>query len=276
MMSETARHWRRGCGIGCVVILGLSVLLIGGGSLILMGPFRNAIETRQALVEQFGEDEDFTPTADGSIPAPRLEAFLQVREAVFATCGVLAEAHSHFEAMEQFDDQEEVDKGEVMKAAWQSVKAAMGMGPKMGHFFEVRNNALMTAGMGLGEYSYIYAVAYGSRTLALDQDATLLGGSFTRRVHHLLRKILQNQLDLMDAEGERWLDTEERYLLKEEIDRLIEVDDALPWSGGVPPALAASLAPYEERLVALFCPDTVGMELIRNKKMAKGIGIRGD
>jgi hypothetical protein len=275
-MSGTARSWRRGCGIGCAVLLGLSILLIGAGSLVVMRPFRDAIKTRQALVVQFGEDEDFTPAADGSIPASRMEAFLQVREAIFATCGVLAEAHSHFEAMDQFDDQEDVNKGEVMRAAWQAVKAAIGMGPKMGNFFEVRNNALRTVGMGLGEYSYIYAVAYGSHLSAMGEDETLLGSSFTKRAHRLLRGFLQNQLDAMDAEGERWRDTKERRLLKKEIDRLTEVDDALPWSAGAPPVLAASLAPYSERLAALFCPDTVAMELIRNKQLAKGIGIQGD
>jgi hypothetical protein len=274
-MSGTARRWRRGCGIGCGATAALCLLLMGGGSLCVMRPFRDAISTRERLVARFGADEDFTPAADGAVPADRLEAFLAVRRAVASMCGELDEVHSHFEAMGEFDGQEEVDKGAAMKAAWEAMKAAMGMGPKMGGFFGVRNAALLEAGMGLGEYSYIYALAYGPRLRETGDDEAMLGIDFTPRVRRLLRRILENQLAAMDAAGERWRGSAERDHLVAEIARL-EDGGGTPWEHGAPAAVAASLAPRREEIDALFCADTASLELIRNESSFGGLGVRGE
>jgi hypothetical protein len=131
----------------------------------------------------------------------------------------------------------------------------------MGEFFRARNDALAEVDMGLGEYTYLYA-------LSGREDR-----SFSNRVQSDLRRMLDNQRTAIDALDEEAV-VEFRDLLDREIAALENDPQRLPWQEGLPPQIEASLAPYRDEIEALFCPDAFGLELMRNEKF--GIGIRGD
>ncbi len=84
-MAKKIPGWLLGCGIGCGVLLLGAILLGVAGAFWMRGMLRgfdDAVEARARIEERFGTAGEFTPAADGSIPASRMEAFLAVREAL--------------------------------------------------------------------------------------------------------------------------------------------------------------------------------------------------
>ena len=64
-------------------------------------------------------------------------------------------------AMERIDSKEDPDLEEVAAVMSESMKSVFGMGATMGEFYLARNSSLLEAEMSLGEYTYIYTLAYG-------------------------------------------------------------------------------------------------------------------
>jgi hypothetical protein len=267
-MSEGSLNWKKGCGIGCAVILGIGILAFAIGGMVITRPFRSAVAIRETLDREYGSQETFTPEADGSVPAERIEAFLRVRGRLMTNCGHYDLAMQGIKGLERLDGIEDPPKGEVMKGAWQATRAVFGMGPMMGRFFKLRNSALLAAEMGLGEYTYIYAVAYRDSLMAvgIDADGSRTAVHVGRRIHEALTGMLRRQLEASPADS---------VMLRQEIQLLEAGEHRLPWQAGLPPRIEASLAPYRAHLDSLYCPHTTHLELMRNKIFA-GIGIQGD
>jgi len=261
LVEKRFSRWWRGCAIGCGAVAVLVVLTVGVGTFVMQRSFREAIDTREELEQVHGPTDSFTPAADGTIPPDRIEAFLHVRRSVHEACGELEESSVRLEALDELDDDVEPTGREVRSALWGGMKAAFGMGSRMGEFFRTRNAALAEVDMGLGEYTYLYVVSGR-------EDR-----SFSERVESDLRQMLRNQRTAIDTLGEGPV-VEFRDLLDREIDALESDADRLPWQDGLPPQIEASLAPYRAELEALSCPDAFNLELTRNEKF--GIGIRGD
>lgn len=275
-MAKSKSSWLKGCAIGCGVAILLFIMLSVGGSLVMMKSYRDAIEIRETLAERHGDMNDFTPRPDGVIPADRLEAFLRVRRAVQEHCAEIGATEAGIEAMDRLDGQEQPAGIEILDAFGETAKSVFGMVPAMGRFFRARNAALLEVDMSLGEYTYVYVLAYGPTILGAEaggEDATE-EAYLSARVRETLRRQLRNRLAAMDERGEEWGGTEERRLLVEEITVLEDHTGRLPWCHARPPALQASLAPYETQLAELFCRDAVHLELTRNRSF--GIGIQGD
>jgi hypothetical protein len=266
----------KGCGIGCGAVIILALLISVGSSIVMMKPFREAVEIRETLVERHGDVNDFAPWPDGGIPPERLDAFLLVRRAVQENCAEIGATDAGIEAMDRLDDQEKPGTLEILGAFREASKSVFGMGTTMGEFFHARNSALLEAGMSLGEYTYIYALAYGP-TIAgptTDDEGATGDAHLSKRVRETLRQQLRNRLSAMDERPDEWDGTEERRLLMNEIALLEDNPGRLPWQDFRPPALQASLASYEDQLAALFCPEASHLELTRNRSF--GIGIQGD
>jgi hypothetical protein len=275
-METSSRGWLKGCGIGCGVVVILALLISVGSSIVMMKPFREAVEIRETLVERHGDVNEFAPWPDGGIPPERLDAFLLVRRAVQANCAEIGATDAGIEAMDRLDDQEKPGIMEILGAFREASKSVFGMGTTVGEFFHVRNSALLEAEMSLGEYTYIYALAYGP-TIAgptKDDEGATRDAHLSRRVRETLRQQLRNRLTAMDDRPDEWNGTEERRLLMNEIAILEGSPGRLPWQDTRPPALQASLASYEDQLAALFCPEASHLELTRNRSI--GIGIQGD
>jgi hypothetical protein len=275
-MAKTKSGWLKGCGIGCGVAIVLSILLTVSGSIMMMKPIRDAASIRETLDERHGGVNDFTPWPDGGIPAERLEAFLRVRRAVQDHCAKMAATDAGIEAMDRIDDQEKPDTREILGAFGEISKSVLGLPLVMGRLYHARNTALLEVDMSLGEYTYIYVLAYGPMIVGTERGEEDATGEahLSARVRGTLRRQLGNRLAAMDERPEEWAETEERRLLVEEIAVLEDHPERLPWCNVRPPALQDSLAPYEERLAGLFCPDATRHELTRIQSSA--FGIQGD
>ncbi len=271
-MSGKTASWLKGCGCTFTVLLVLGVIVLVGSSLTMLKPFRQAIEIREQLDLEYGSQSEFTPAADGAVLPDRMERFLAVRRELMVTCGRFEQAYDSLNSMEQFDGQDDPPQGEVLKAAFNAARGAFGLAPAFGDFIQARNQSLMDNGIGLGEYTYIYSIAYGDRLLDLqeDGDVTTMQVHVSPRVLGVLQDMLKRQLDRAGP-GSAWTEA-----LKAEINRLEETAWTVPWIDGLPAAIAASVAPFRLELEENFCAETVNLELTINRTINGGIGIQGD
>lgn len=257
-------------GCGCLVVLAVAIPVVLAVMILL--PLNRAVENRTGLEERFGTQETFVPPASG-VPAPeRIEAFLEVRRALVPACGDFWNAEQAVAKMEAFDGQEEVSKIAVMKQAMSTTKTMMGMGPLIGHFYEVRNQALVDEDMGLGEYTYIYILAYNDEIVNPSAKLELFGPDATNlRVRQALASMLRNQLELLRREGGP---TDVTDAVAAEVEAMEHDPKRIPWQDGLPPEIDDSLLPYRAELDRLFCASTPPLELMINEKRGLAIESR--
>jgi hypothetical protein len=274
--KKKASKWLVGCGIGCGAIVLIVIALIVGSTIFLRGmveSFESAVEIREVLDERFGEVGSFVPPADGAIPADRMEKFLTVRDATAdAREGIERLFRSIPMTIEQQRELEEQSFWGKLSTALKIGKDAMGLGPGMGDLFDARNRTLVEQGMGMGEYTYIYVLAYYSYLghspedgpdAETDGDVEIdLGSTFSRRVHRDLVQMMKNQLAALPEGTEpAW-----RAALEAEIAVLEPRHRRQPWADGLPGPVLASLEPHRERLLASWSAAANPFELARNKK----------
>jgi len=282
--SNTTKKWLVGCGIGCAVIILILIVLGVGGYMFfknLIGEFKVQEELMQTLTERYGEIRDFCPDPNGSISSSRIEAFLSVREA-FAPFQEKLEI-----SMRELQDRAEQTEVEVKKPknVFEMVKLGFGLIPQIAEFLKFRNQALLDAEMGMGEYYYIYAISYfswlgkppedgpdfevigpedsESRWGEMDRDEIReeRRDSMLRRLHRTLLPMLQNQLEKLVATGASETLSEWEDLLKAEIQAMEEDRFRLPWEDGLPDVTKASLEPFQDRLEQSYNPMTNPFEL---------------
>jgi len=271
-MATGTKKWLLGCGIGCGAFILLVAAGLIGGSLVMLKPFKSAIKTREALDERHGPQEQYTPALDGAVAPDRIETFLRVREQLMAFCDDFANVDRSIERMDELE--QDASKKEVLSEVFNVSKAVFGMGPLMGEYFGARNSALFDADMGRGEYAYIYVVAYrDSLQSSVNQPS--------KRSRRALIQMLRNQLASIEQHVEQHLapagdDTLVTIAetLRDEIRRLEDQPQQLPWQNGLPPAIAASIRAYRDALDAVYCGHTVTHEFIQNRQRA--FGIQGD
>lgn len=263
-MEGEGRSWLRGCGIGCGALMVIAVLLAVGGVVSIMKPLGEAIDIRSELDTRFGEQCSYVPPIDGVVTADRIEAFLQVRDALAASCRTIERRSSAMRRLEQLDDDTEVSKAEVMALAGKATLGAVGLGPALGDLYEVRNRALLDAGMGLGEYSYIYLTAYRRQLTDVGPRTGMMDGSpVNRRIHTCLEDMLKGQLAAARGGGV------EPSLLSElaaELAAMAVDPQHLPWHQGLSPAMGAAFEPYRDRLDSSFCAAATELELLRGTR----------
>jgi len=268
-------NWLLGCGLGCAGIVAVFVLLgILAGFLArdARRGFDTAVATRKNLEEKFGAPGDFTPAADGSIPAGRLEIFLSVRE---ATQEYRAGIVRFFSTIPMNGGTgREIDTrpfGERMGTIFRSVRSAVGMGADIGHLLEARNQALLEKEMGIGEYTYIYVLSYYSWLGHSPDDGpgrNANSSNFMERsqpqTHNDLIRMLSNQLDSLAhaADSEEW--NQWRADLADEIEKMKINEGRVPWEDSVPNKTGESLEPFRDRLEQTYSSITNPFELARS------------
>ena len=271
-MEEKTWGCLKQTAIGCGVLLVLAIILPIVFGLMMMGPFKRAIDTRQTIEQQFGPQEAYVPPASGVPANDRIEKFIQIRRALQAPCADLTKAEDQMRKMEAFDEQDEIDRIEVLKETFSLTRSMMGVGPVIGHVYETRNQGLLDAGMGLGEFTYIFAVAYNHRLLDEPQGDQLFGPTVTnQRVRKALLSMLENQLVAIQSEGG---DEHQISMLEAEVSAMRDDDRRVPWQDGLPPAITEALAPYRDQLDALYCPAMAPLELMINEQFGPGIESR--
>lgn len=264
-MRRKVPTWVLGCGVGCGAIIVLSVVLLVVGGFYLTEGLKDSVQAGESLEERFGAEGSFTPSPDGSIPADRIGVFLEVRDALAPSRELLTRSFAGLpESEEELKRIDQLPLMERLKVTMAFGKAAVGLTSGTGEFFSVRNRVLLEKGMGMGEYDYIYVLAYYSWLGKDPSDGPPLGRTekTTSRLHAATLQMLRNQLAGLPAE-----DTEWRRSLAAEIAAMESESGRLPWKDGVPASTAASLAPYRERLVSAYSPATNPFELARNTKV---------
>jgi hypothetical protein len=254
-----------GCGVMIVIAIAMPFVL----GLMMMSPFNRAVDTRSAIEEQFGPQDAYVPPPSGAPSADRIEVFLEVRRALGPTCADLSHAEEQLQKMESFDDQDEVDRMEVIKQAFSMTKSMMGVGPVLGRLYEIRNQTLLDSGMGLGEFTYLFAVAYHDRLLDLPESNQLFGPTPTnRRVRKALLTMLESQLSALQEAGGGEV---EIAALETEIEAMQTDRNRIPWQDGSPLVITEALAPYRAELDELYCPAMAPLELMINEKRGPGV-----
>lgn len=263
----------RGClgksviGCGAAVLLGIGALVVL--TLAVMRPFDTAVDDREILDARYGSRADWVPPPDGSIAPDRIEAFLTVRRAVRPLCDEFTATEAQIRSMQRFDGQEEVSRSEVLREALATTRRAIGMGPLIGELYAIRNGALLEVGMGLGEYVWIYTLAYHDRLDGVSDPGTRLFGDsqVDRRVLEDLRGMLERQAATAD-------DPATRGALEAEIAAMRSDPERLPWADGLPSTITDSLAPFRERLDSVYCDAAAPMELLTNTRRGLAVETR--
>ncbi|UCE41481.1 MAG: hypothetical protein JSV17_00370 [Candidatus Aminicenantes bacterium] len=287
--SNTTKKWLVGCGIGCAVIILILIVLGVGGYVFfknLIGDFQEQEELMAVLTERYGEIKDFSPEPDGAIDPSRIEAFLSVRDA-FAPFREKLEI-----SMQELQDRAGQSEVEVKKPknVFEMVKLGFGLVPQIAEFLKFRNQALLDAEMGMGEYFYIYAISYFSWLGKPPEDGPdfeVMGpedresrwgemnrkeireerrDSMLRRLHRTLLPMLQNQHEKLVARGLSDAQSEWKDLLEAEIQAMEEDRFRLPWEDGLPDVIKRSLEPYRERLEQSYNAMTNPFELTTEQR----------
>jgi hypothetical protein len=259
--GKTPGGFRKGCGIfAAVVLVGLGLL-----SFSALRPVREAKQVEESINLRFGETTAYTPPADGSVEPDRLEAFLHVRKALIEPCANYRENRARLERFDQRKEAGVLSTGDH----WHALKGALRLGPRFLDFVRARNAALLEVEMGLGEYSYIFAVAYAEQLaeMAENNDRTTV---IKPRVRRELTQILRNQLAALEASEPDMQGGELAAELRGELVALENGSHILPWQSGLPDTTKASLAPFAERLNDLYCAEALKFELAQKNKSFGG------
>jgi hypothetical protein len=270
-MRRKTPRWLVGWMVGCGLALLLALMVVGVGAywlLNLYGEYDQVVGIRQELEGRFGAQDAFVPLPDGSVGAERVEIFLSIRDTLRGYCQRFQDTFGVFDRVEQMDQR---DEDPSARELFGLLRSAMGTVPLLVEFFEARNRLLLEKGMGLGEYTYIYVLAYHSwlgYAASEWPDGPEQDGIFDR-VHAALLKMLRAQRARID-EASPELEGMATALENEIV--ALEVDPArVPWQDGLPPAIVDSLAPHRSRLNESFCRAAASFELARNRRRAIGI-----
>lgn len=279
--SSSTKKWLIGCGIGCGVIIVITALLVTGGFLYvrnLVKGFEDSEVMLKSLTERHGRVSEFCPAPDGTIEPERLEIFLQIREATLAIREKIEDSINTLSEGKLKGEEVTESRG----GALNKVRLAFGLIPQLADFYRVRTQALLDEDMGLGEYYYIYSVAYLSwlkksisegfnfqfrdgQEFRLDdwddETAQQLREDVLRRyLNRMLLSMLRNQqqklADTETAGGSVW---EEQ--LAAEIAALESDSHRFAWEDGIPDNIASSLEPFRLRLESSYSAFLTTIEL---------------
>jgi len=159
---------------------------------------------------------------------------------------------------------------EVSGAARLLGSAALAITPFLANFFELRNETLLAATMGLEEYAYIYAVAYHEQLLSEPTCAQIFsdGDALSTEASEMLRGCLARQMEAIPP-----AEASHRVAVQAELQRMDINPARLVWQDGLPAAVRTSLDPYRERLDRAFCISTAGLEMEQGARRALRVAL---
>jgi len=259
---------RKGWGLVRWIALLVLAFVVAVVVIFIGRPIWEAKRTEQALNDRYGEAVAFVPEADGSIPRERVEAFLRIRERMFAFCPEFQDRVGEFLQLNEPGQDGGPPENEKDREAHGGLRNICGQGRTFRRFMETRNQALLDEGMGLGEYIYIYVLAYSEQLRSVEDskyegiEAAYVG----TRARGELAQILENQLQALASGEVRSGSTVLAADLQEQITALGDGRQTLPWENGFPTPIAASLAPYAKPLAAFYCEGIAKIELSQKNK----------
>lgn len=276
-MGDDKTTWWVRISVAFLILLVVGFGLFASKWLVMMRLTSRAVETRRALDTAFPSQDVFTPPLDGIVRSDRMERFLAVRRTLMGECGAFTSYRAAFQGMEELDRAEEEPAAGDFFSRMRAVASALRkMGPAVGEYAIARNEALLANSMGLGEYTWIYVLAYyswmGNRPLNFPVD----DGSRTKIFHGRVRAEVGAMMARHVADLRAAADTTrgnatsrlERAVTvwQAELDSLEGSADHLPFQDGLPRELEASFIPYRDSLDSLYCPATGELEVMRTVK----------
>ncbi|MFH1941866.1 MAG: hypothetical protein ABIL68_07150 [bacterium] len=292
-MSGKSSKWLMGCGIGCGSVILLAVLVVAAGYFLIkntVDDVRQIEASKERLEESYGLVEDYVPELDGRIPPERIEVFLAIRESLKEKQEGL---ESRLEKIGKDVDRIE-DEDRSIRRILGIVRRGVGAVPEIIEYYSDRNEALLDEGMGIGEYYYLYVVAYYSWLGKNPEDGprfNLAGDNrewrgrryddddgkrrrysddvreerryrIVQSARRMFLHILRRQLDEMKDGSPMRTNRSWRRALETEIQALEEDRDRLPWQDGLPRTLTSSLESYRERLEESYSALLNPLELL--------------
>jgi hypothetical protein len=291
-MTSTAKRWAKGCGCGCGLLLLALGLLGWGGFVAIRGLVQEGERGEQVMAEvreRHGGLSDFVPGPTGALPPERVETFLRARE-LMADTRRKTEASLSVLSSDGTGGAEQVPGvlGELLRWGLSAAKfqGATNLLPQVIGFVSAKGDALLEAGMGTGEYHYIYSLAYFSwlgKSPADGPAFNLVGGDedenrgaqggqdefdvreqrrelVLTQLNERLLPVLRRQLAALgegDAASTGWRDGLAAEIAAMEADRF-----RIPWRDGVPEPIAASLEPYRRRLESSYSAMCNSLEIV--------------
>ena len=258
-MTGEARSTRWGwfrivivCGATTVA---LALLAAGIVTLLTFRGYERALAVREELDRRFGNHENYRVPGDGAIPADRLARFLAVRRSLLPRCPEVTEVTRSFARVDAMAEQDRPDVPELFRRVGEAARRVPTIGLVFGAYVTDRNRALLEAGTGLGEYTWIYVVGYFAllrqepvRLFREPDRADVLRG----RVYPEVARVIARHVADAGLTSGPWVD---------ESARLRAEPTRVPFSDGLPPELATSLAPAHAALETTACPAAAELDL---------------
>ncbi len=273
-MDSASQKWLVGCGTGCAALVIVMVFLVGGAVVFIrdkIRPLQEASDSHKEVVTAFGAAESFVPPADGAIGRERIEVFLGIRDA-------LKDAQDRLDsALGGVDFQRMTQRKQSFSEALRTLNDLSNLIGPAGDYVGRRNRALLDRHMGLGEYAYIYTMAYHSWLGHLPEEGPPILAKLDRwndashsssdggfspeairwQYRRFIRRILQNQLSgIKDAEHQSL-----RVMINQEIERIDKSMDRVAWQDNMPQPIEECFKPYRGRLEATYRASTNCFEL---------------
>jgi len=279
-LPKRKRRVLKAAGIGCGVLAGLVVLLMSIVYVQFTMLSRRAVETREQVERSFPTQADFTPWLDDAVPPERLERFIAVRRELQPMCEEFAVLRGGFEGMDRrakaLDEQPMDDEAtkEELKALtkegggvlWSMVK----LGRNLGRYSVARNEALIRNEIGLGEYTWIYAVAYyswlGHRPQRFPIAKEAGPRIFQDRVLGQIWAMAGRHVQELESSPGDASSTARIAAWRAEMAAGSAGSGRIPFQDGLPEWMAASLQPRRAELESLFCPETTELDVMRTEK----------
>ena len=152
-----------GCGI--VAALGIACIVVGTWAIAQWAkskfPDTKRIEAMQKdLEERFGERDKFVPAS--TLDPTRVEMFLTIRDSLVGRGTVVADDIENLSRIGKQMDKKNRGLIERIVQGRNAARSGIGIATRAMEYTAQRDTALLAAGMGHGEYGYLFALSYFS------------------------------------------------------------------------------------------------------------------
>lgn len=270
----TRDGWPVRIGAGCLVLLVAGAIVLAVVWVGMMSLNRRAVDTRQALDENYPSQETFTPTPEGSIPPERMERFLAVRRTLLPYCETFSAHRAVFRRMEGYEEaEEEPETGEFLRSVGAVTSTLWRVGRDVGRYAIARNQALLENDMGLGEYTWIYVITYFSWLGNRPADFVAQNKPHAKVFHGRVLGEVEDMIERHVTDLETALETsagsaspglrDKLVSWQAELDALERDHGRVPFQDGLPSELETSLERFREELERVYCPATGELDIMQ-------------
>jgi hypothetical protein len=226
-----------------------------------------AVKSRLTLENALPAGDRYTPSATGAIPVERMAIFLDVRRELLPVQERLLGARSvirDIEVMAASDEEHSTE--EAAKLLKPAPKTLFKLAFYLAEYATTRNELLLERGMGLGEYSWIYVIAYYS--WLGNEPCRLIESSSNPRVYQdrvagQVREMIRRHIE---TTGDDLIEERRLAAWRDDLALFERSPERIPFRQGLPRELLASLQPYRQELLALYAPALDELSLMRTHK----------